>query len=150
MSDAADTVARRLAIQTQVLSEIASERDRQDNLWDPDRQHASVWPVPPALAWISEAVRRVLPVETAAGGPVLGPFGVPSEGFTRAVLQNVARVSPGDVTWALIALEEFAEVLEAPDEASRRAELIQLGALCVAWVEAMDRGLVPSCPEDES
>lgn len=45
----------------------------------------------------------------------------------------------GRVTYAHIALEEFAEVIFAVDEKHRKGELIQLAAVCVAWVEAIDR-----------
>ena len=45
----------------------------------------------------------------------------------------------GRGTYGHIAIEEMAEVICARDEQSIRAELIQLAAVCVAWVEAIDR-----------
>jgi hypothetical protein len=42
-------------------------------------------------------------------------------------------------TWGHIALEEMGEVIDAPTCEQRRAELVQLAAVCMAWVEAIDR-----------
>jgi hypothetical protein len=45
-------------------------------------------------------------------------------------------------SWADIALEEFAEAVEealAGNSPALRTELIQLAAVCVAWVECIDR-----------
>lgn len=45
----------------------------------------------------------------------------------------------GRGTWRHIFIEEAAEVEGAKDEALLRAELIQVAAVAVAWVEAIDR-----------
>lgn len=45
----------------------------------------------------------------------------------------------GKGTWADILNEEFWEVLAESDPAKLRAELIQVAAVAVAWVEAIDR-----------
>lgn len=42
-------------------------------------------------------------------------------------------------SWALILTEEYAEALAESDPAKLRAELIQVAAVAVAWVEAIDR-----------
>lgn len=43
-------------------------------------------------------------------------------------------------SWALILLEEVSEAIEAiGDVTALRAELVQVGAVAVAWVEALDR-----------
>jgi hypothetical protein len=64
------------------------------------------------------------------------------------VQQMVDRLADeGRLSWALIALEELAEALEAAallDGTSRsvemlRCEVVQLAAVAVAWVEAIDR-----------
>jgi hypothetical protein len=58
---------------------------------------------------------------------------------------NAARVmadiaaDEGNLTWADILLEEVYEALAETDNADLRAELIQVAAVCVAWVEAIDR-----------
>lgn len=46
-------------------------------------------------------------------------------------------------SWAHIAIEEMAEIVDAPDDAHRREELIQLATVCMAWVEAIDRQTLP-------
>lgn len=55
----------------------------------------------------------------------------------RRLCQHHAR--QGTVTWRHILMEEVAEALEAPDPAALRAELVQVAAVAVAWVEAIDR-----------
>lgn len=42
-------------------------------------------------------------------------------------------------TWADVLTEEFYEALAESDPAKLRTELIQTAAVCVAWVEAIDR-----------
>ena len=50
-----------------------------------------------------------------------------------------AHLKNGSVTFLHIAEEEFCEVAAAPDDVARRAELVQLAAVCVQWIEAIDR-----------
>lgn len=45
----------------------------------------------------------------------------------------------GSVTWADIMREEHCEAMAESNSASLRAELIQVAAVAVAWVEAIDR-----------
>ena len=42
-------------------------------------------------------------------------------------------------TWAAVLLEEVAEVVLAGDDAALRAELVQVAAVAVQWIEALDR-----------
>ena len=51
-------------------------------------------------------------------------------------LMSTARPDP---TWALVLLEEVREVIEEPDPAKLRAELVQVAAVAVQWIEAIDR-----------
>jgi len=51
------------------------------------------------------------------------------------------RFKMGNGTWSDIALEEIAEALAEEDPALLRAELIQVAAVAVGWVEAIDRRL---------
>ena len=44
----------------------------------------------------------------------------------------------GLLTWEHILAEEFYEVLVETDPVKLRAELVQLGAVCVAFVQAID------------
>lgn len=45
----------------------------------------------------------------------------------------------GDVDWTGILLEEVFEAVAESDAAKLRAELIQVAAVAVAWIEAIDR-----------
>lgn len=45
----------------------------------------------------------------------------------------------GTGTWADILVEEVAEALAESDPAALRTELVQVAAVAVAWVEAIDR-----------
>jgi hypothetical protein len=47
-------------------------------------------------------------------------------------------------TYAHIANEEFSEVIASFDIYKRREELIQLTAVCVAWIEKIDREILGS------
>jgi hypothetical protein len=44
-------------------------------------------------------------------------------------------------TFAHIAVEEMSEIISQFDMEKRREEIIQLAAVCVAWVESIDRKL---------
>jgi hypothetical protein len=50
-----------------------------------------------------------------------------------------ASFKQGHGTWAHILGEEFAEALDERQPASLRKELVQVAAVAVAWVEAIDR-----------
>lgn len=52
---------------------------------------------------------------------------------------NEMRVANGTLAWDGILLEEVYEALSESDPAKLRAELIQVAAVAVAWVEAIDR-----------
>lgn len=43
------------------------------------------------------------------------------------------------VTWKAILREEYAEAMAEEDPAKLRAELIQVAAVCVKWIEYLDR-----------
>lgn len=57
----------------------------------------------------------------------------------RSMCEHVAKGREGGPRWALILLEEAYEALTEADPARLRAELIQVAAVAVAWVEAIDR-----------
>lgn len=50
-----------------------------------------------------------------------------------------AMAERGEVTWRDILWEEVAEALAESDSAKLRAELIQVAAVCAAWVSDLDR-----------
>lgn len=64
-------------------------------------------------------------------------YNVPDELACKMACEQA--VHDGDLTWGDIALEEYVEALEAPDEAKRRAELVQLAAVVAQWIECIDR-----------
>jgi len=70
------------------------------------------------------------------------PYGTGFDGF-KLLLQErresvaMAKASGHD-SWALHFREECYEVLAEADPAKLRAELIQVAALCVRWVEHID------------
>lgn len=95
-----------------IYDEIIAERARQDAKWG-EQNHESV----------SDNFARY--------------SGLPSERDTKTWVEYHAKI--GDITFAHIAYEEFVEVAAAPDDVARRAELVQLAAVCVQWIEAIDR-----------
>ena len=50
-----------------------------------------------------------------------------------------AAANDGTVTWRHILVEEFYEAMAEADPSNLRTELIQIAAVAVAWVEAIDR-----------
>jgi hypothetical protein len=54
--------------------------------------------------------------------------------------ERIARaVQDGELNWMLILNEEFAEACVETDPDKLRIELIQVAAVAVAWVEAIER-----------
>lgn len=60
------------------------------------------------------------------------PLADAARNATRAADAN------GQTTWGHIAREEFWEVMSETDRVKLREELIQLGAVVIAWVECLD------------
>lgn len=93
-----------------VLDAVAAERGRQDNQWG-EQNH---------------------PDGTAAD-------------FTARAMRDSARVvceskaKRGALTWADVLDEEYWEARAETDPARLRAELVQVAAVAVAWIEAIDR-----------
>lgn len=92
-----------------VLSEIHEERKRQDAKWG-EQNHPN-----------GTGTRLD---ETLAA-------------LSRAECQRAANV--GSVTYRLILDEEVREAFAESDPAKLRAELVQVAAVAVAWIEAIDR-----------
>lgn len=93
-----------------VLAEVAVERARQDAEWG-EQNHPDH---PPGETW-------------AALGRLL-------EAQARATLRTT-----GGLSWSAVMAEEVGEALNAPDAAALRDELVQVAAVAVAWIEAIDR-----------
>lgn len=64
-----------------------------------------------------------------------------SVGFTAdwARMVNDLRAKRNGLAWDWILLEEVAEALEADSREHLREELVQVCAVAIAWVEAIDR-----------
>lgn len=93
-----------------VLDEVAAERQRQDERWG-QQDHPDH---PRGEAW-------------AALGRLL-------EAQARATLRTT-----GGLSWSAVMAEEIGEAWNALDGADLRAELVQVAAVAVAWIEAIDR-----------
>lgn len=92
-----------------VLDDIISERERQDAKWG----------------------QQDLPDGT-------GGFGLRSEAdLARRHCDLMAKM--GHVTYRHILAEEVAEALAEADKAKLRAELVQVAAVAVQWIEKLDR-----------
>lgn len=92
-----------------VVAEIHQERLRQDAKWG-EQNHPD-----------------------GTGGPELEQMA----GYWRAKCNTDH--GRGEGTWLSILLEEVFEALAESDPVKLRAELIQVGAVCAAWAESIDR-----------
>jgi hypothetical protein len=92
-----------------VLGDVAAERTRQDEKWGP-QDHPD-----------------------GTGGRW--------RGITAAAAKRECQeaFAAGRGTWALVLQEEVAEVLAESDREALRTELVQVAAVAVAWIEALDR-----------
>jgi hypothetical protein len=100
-----------------VLGEISAERARQQQLWG-----IQDWP------------------DLSPTHPLTPEKATEQCEATKAATE--AAFASEDGSWADIACEEWAEVVEAAahkDVPHLREELIQLAAVCVSWIEAIDR-----------
>lgn len=100
-----------------IYSEIAAERTRQDEKWGEQNHPDGTGPEVPWTFYPHKA--KLL-----------------ADAF-RAETKHKA--SLGTVTWLDILLEEVAEGFAEEDPGKLRAELIQVAAVCVEWVAAIDR-----------
>lgn len=98
-----------------VLDEVAEERERQDEKWGP--QH-----------------------HPDGTGPLEHPVGINNDRL-RDLLRTVCnqRSRAGTGTWTQILLEEVFEAMaEEPNSPELRKELVQVAAVCAAWIEDID------------
>jgi hypothetical protein len=92
-----------------VLDEVAAERKAQDAKWG-EQNH-----------------------DDGTGGPVMKRM-ADEQRVRTDFLADV-----GGLSWRDILLEEVYEAVAEDDEAKLRTELIQVAAVAVAWVEAINR-----------
>jgi hypothetical protein len=108
-----------------VLGEVWRERRRQDEKWG-EQNHPDV-PTPRSITTTPRHMARVA-------------LGIPTASSAKSATDTAA--ANGRVTWGHIATEELAEAVEAAaegDAEALRTELVQLAAVCVQWVQAIDR-----------
>jgi hypothetical protein len=107
-----------------VLSEIAQERDRQDEKWG-EQNHPVRWPE-------STYEDRQLYHTVADGWK--------ERNTRRVAIANAQGATPDrNCSWDGILLEEVYEALAETDPVKIRAELVQAGAVVVAMIESLDR-----------
>lgn len=112
-----------------VLSEIAAERARQDEKWG-EQNHPDG--TKGYLGWIGRAFADHAPRDA-----------------DRMLYREWARFrceemhKAGNGTWEHILTEEWAEAVATEDPAELRAELVQVAAVAVAWIQAIDRRWKP-------
>lgn len=92
-----------------VLDEVAAERARQDAKWGDQRGHED------GTSAVNDSWRD----------------------HSRNLCNQAARENR--LTWAHILQEEFTEAMAEVDPAALRAELIQVAAVAVVWIESIDR-----------
>jgi hypothetical protein len=107
-----------------VLSDVAEERHRQRQRYGLNRDLEDG--TGPDVRWLAGAGRE-LDLSTAAA----------LEGSLRAVYEQHEQ-RHGRPTWRHLVLEEVAEAFAESDPVRLRAELLQVAALAVSWVETLD------------
>lgn len=110
-----------------IFEEIRIERQKQNEKWG-EQNHACLDVV------LLNRNRKASPERMCE------EYEIPSENRAKQNCDN--SFSQGRGTYAHIAVEEISEVISAFDIHKRREELIQLTAVCVAWIEKIDRNLL--------
>lgn len=121
-----------------ILWEVFEERDRQHAKWGEQNHPLVDQGAQTDLGLPAHAIRAHDRRQSAVRAAIW--YEVPTADRARVACQAAA--AAGRDTWAGILLEEFCEFLEAAamgDEESARTELVQLGAVAAAAVEAIDR-----------
>ena len=102
------------------IADVVSERIRQDDKWGGGRDHLD------APAFRGDQACRALRIPLAHEA---------QEAVEEAAMA-------GCLSWAAILQEEVSEAVEAGgegDQVALRKELVQVAAVAVAWIEAIDR-----------
>ena len=108
---------------SRVLEEVSHERARQDAKWG-EQNHPN-----------GTGDDRLLPrlAHTFDGRATMGTLAYSARNWCQSLAEDDA------CTYAAILLEEVGEALAERHPAALRAELIQVAAVAVAWVEKIDR-----------
>lgn len=107
-----------------VLVEVRMERARQDAKWGEQNHHDGTG---------AFSIRDGRPVPDRYVGEVRRARADAAQQACDEAFAN------GRGTWRLILLEEVHEALAEDDPARLRAELVQVAAVAVKWIEALDR-----------
>lgn len=113
-----------------VLREIAEERARQDAKWG-EQNHPN---------GTGEHTTPVAEIVRGKGNAIVNYHYALGLAY-QAKTATDQHAKEGTVTYADILLEEVFEALAESDPAALRAELVQVAAVAVAWVEKIDRDL---------
>ena len=110
-----------------IFEEIRIEREKQNKKWGEQNHPCLDLVLSNREAGLGTSVRMCEHYE------------IPSESRAKFLCDNSFEKNQG--TYAHIAIEEMSEVVSAFDIYKRREELIQLTAVCVAWLEKIDRDI---------
>lgn len=112
-----------------VLAEVNAERVRQDAKWG-EQNHPDVDP------HMAEEYTPAIVAHTV--------YGIPAADTAKRLCDEAAKA--GECTWAHILVEEVAEAVDAACQVQKgvdidalRNEILQVAAVAVSWVEAIDR-----------
>lgn len=108
---------------TGVVADVLLERSEMLDRWGD--------PTYPSVVEISPSGDREL------GEIQTGVYGLPPAREARAATE--ASRGAGTLTWGRIATQSLADAVAATDEVDRRAQIVQLAAVALAWVEDLDR-----------
>lgn len=64
-------------------------------------------------------------------------YEVPSE--NRATMLRSVAFTRGRLSFAHLAVKELSDIISASNDVDRREEIVQLAAVCVQWIESLDR-----------
>lgn len=132
-----------------VLDESSNYRDRPPSLLSRRYLEIELRPADPqqqAIAAVLAEVRAERARQLAKWGVQHRPDGTGGEGSQMDArlmrLRCEDAEQAGGANWRQVLLEEVYEALAESDPAELRAELVQIAAVCAAWVEDIDsRGI---------
>lgn len=115
-----------LGLTAAVLDEVATERQRQE------AKHGNQFHLPNGTG--SDLILRDLPECSTARADQIANWAK-----TRCQQASQNEGGDGSITYEHILTEEWAEAIAERDPARLRQELVQVAAVAVQWIEAIDR-----------
>lgn len=107
----------------------------------------------PHLARFLDEIRSERAAQIAKWGDQRHPDGTgdtPDYSWAKAAQFHREKIAAGDVNWRLILSEEVYEAFSESDPVRLRAELVQVAAVCAAWISDLDRRLAEPVAPDAS